>query len=746
MLLLPVFLALATQTAPALTIAGKTIPIVPTPVPPVLAQEVSGWSGWGPFTGDFQGLSSATLLSEQVLATPLASDAVDWHLKIAIFPTSDVVDKQGSVVRSYRSFWADPQLNATLQAVARMPGSVAAATGGKVRLILDASVESDPARDTITGTDGAFGPVWLEKYFGPRINGGRYEAEDRVFRGPYPSAILVIPGSPNVLSSDLTPSISAVNGTPVTVASLRQDGQIDGKLFNAWLETAKARSALLGYGGTLGGEVPWKDLASGDPPSIEDAQRLESHRDPAIDTIPVPYQAVTSRVGAGSKVEIVTDTDRGPVLRLSESGPERVARVSLPALKEPLGGDRIFTFWYRSESKEPIAITFISKPNGTRALKLNYFSLGRDRRSANIPPAVELDVPSDGKWHKVGIDLNTATPDGLGGIEIGPSFNAIKATDTAIVPPSWDFASFALEKDGATPLLPAPKANLISTDAEDRLMALSGTTAANLATALTDPNADVRLTAASLLLEKPEPAAATALLAAANTIDADLARVAVQAYAKLDMPDEREQLLRLLKFGVTGMAKSEAAFALTETKDPKLAGEIMNLLANRSGEVRRAAADALGLLPGREPGIIRTAFLRQEDPSIKLSVTMSADGSDEAQAGKLRWSAVNEPSDMVRLWSAIRLIPSTLPEARKDGYGVVRDESVFVRMKLVEWMGEHPNEAHRPSLRLALTDKSPLVRAAAVVALKKQAVGPTPEELKPVINDPDPRVRGALGT
>ncbi|RYG48769.1 hypothetical protein EON79_03515, partial [bacterium] len=211
-------------------------------------------------------------------------------------------------------------------------------------------------------------------------------------------------------------------------------------------------------------------------------------------------------------------------------------------------------------------------------------------------------------------------------------------------------------------------------------------------------------------------------------------------------PDEREQLLILLKRGVTGMAKSEAAFALADSKDPKLAGEIMTLLANRSLQVRQSAAKALAQLPGREPGIIRTAFLRQEDPGIKLEVTMATDGSEETQAGKLRWSAVNEPSDLVRLWSAIRLIPSTIPQARTDGYSVVRDESVLVRVRLVEWMGAHPSEAHRPSLRLALTDRSPLVRAAAVTALKKQANGATDEELKPVANDPDPRVRAAFGT
>lgn len=733
MLLVPFLFALAAQTPSELSLGGRMVPIGPTPVPPVLAQEVTDWSGWGPFTGTLSWQPLTAVISESALATPLAADAVEWRVKIAMFNTSDVVDREGNVVRSYRSFMADPQENAILQAIARLPGAVAASTGGRVRLVVDATLEPEPARDNLTGGALPFGPVWREDYFGPRINGGRYEAEDRVFRGPYPSAILVVP-------TQADPGVSNVNGTPVAVATVHQDGTLDASLYEAWLATAQARSTMLGYGGRIGSNVPWAALASGDPPSTEDVRRLASATPIRLEPPAAPYTFLPSQVGTGSKVEIVADADRGPVLRFSETGPQRAARLALPLPKDAPADANTLTFMVRTESKEPVAVWLFTKDGPTA------FSLGRDRRVPGVPVANELDVPSDGTWHKVGVDLKGVGLANLTGVWIGPSPAALRATDTALALPSWDFDDFTLEKDAATPTLPLSPPNAASTDPEARLAALASADVAALATALSDTNADVRITAATLLNEKPDPSAATALLAAANTIDANVARLAVRAYGKLDQPDEREQLLRLLQFGVTGSAKSEAAFALADSKDPKMAGEIMILLANRSGEVRRAAADALGRLPGREPGIIRTAFLRQEDPGIKLSVTMASDGSEDTQASKLRWSAVNEPSDLVRLWSAIRLIPSTIPEARKDGYGVVRDESVFVRTKLVEWMGANPNETHRPALRLALTDKSPLVRAASVAALKKQVQGPTTEELKPVANDPDPRVQAALGT
>ncbi|RYG39415.1 HEAT repeat domain-containing protein [bacterium] len=733
--LLPALVFLTTLNPQTVQIAGRQVPAVPSPPAETPSQEFTGWSGWGPLVGKTGVAGLYPIVSEAILKTPLAVDAVDWHVKVAFFSKADTIESDGSgVSRSHRFFFFDPQVNETLSALARLPGEVAAATGGKVRLIVDTTMEDEPARDTFAKNGRPFGPAWREAYFGPRINGGRYEAEDRVYRGPYPSVILLLPGRADY-------GMAEVNGSPVAMAPAG-GGYTDVTLFQAWVATAMARSKALGYGGRLGSEVPWKELASGDPPSTADLERIKAGVGTPGEPLASPFQIQESYLAPGGQVEILTDTERGPVLRLSETGTIRTGGVALPLPDGGLSTESagVLTFWFRSNSKDPLAVM------ASDGEKSAAYSIGRDRMSAENGGLAELDVPTDGMWHKVGIDLKKGGLTKVTRLFIGPTPASRNTTKVTLNNPVFDLDDFALEAEGATAILPPPTADVNSPDPESRLLGIGAADAATIARLLGDPDANVRLSAAMQLETKAEAANAPALLAAANGIDPIVARSAVRAYARLDLPEKRGELIKLLKFGVTGMAKSEAAMALAQSKDPKLAGDIMILLANRSLEVRQGAADALAILPGREPGIIRTAFLRQEDPGIKLAVTKATDGSEETQAGKLRWSAVNEPSDLVRLWSAIRLIPSTIPQARTDGYAVVRDESLMVRTLLVEWMGANPNEAHRPSLRLALTDRSPIVRAAAVEALKKQPGGAKDEELKSVANDPDARVRAALGT
>ncbi|RYG44023.1 hypothetical protein EON79_15805, partial [bacterium] len=535
--LLPALVFFAVQAPQTIPLAGRMVPVVPTPPVETPSQELSNWSGWGPFVGKVGVAASVPMIGEAVLKTPIAADAVAWHVKAVLFPSVDLVENaENGTVRSYRLSFADPQVNETLAALARLPGVVAAATGGKVRVIVDATVEPEPARDRVGPAGTAFGPAWREEYFSPRINGGRYQAEDRLFRGPYPSVILLAPGRTD-------PSLSEVNGSPVATA-VAGAGMTDASLYGAWVKTAEARSVALGYGGRLGGDVPWGDLASGDPPSTEDVNRAKASEGTRAEPFAVPFSFEESYLAPGGKVELATDAERGPILRLSETGTVRTGGIALPLPKEGLSTEAggILTFWFRSNSKDPLAVMAFGEGGKTAS-----YSIGRDRAPAVNGGLPELDVPADGMWHKVGVDLKAAGLTKVTRLVLGPSAAARQTSPAALTSPTWDLDDFALEASGATALLPAPAADANSADAESRLLAVPSADAATLVRLLNDPDTNVRLSAATILETKADASHALALLAAANSLDPLVARSAVRAYARLDQPDEREQLLILLK-------------------------------------------------------------------------------------------------------------------------------------------------------------------------------------------------------
>jgi hypothetical protein len=141
---------------------------------------------------------------------------------------------------------------------------------------------------------------------------------------------------------------------------------------------------------------------------------------------------------------------------------------------------------------------------------------------------------------------------------------------------------------------------------------------------------------------------------------------------------------------------------------------------------------------------MRQAFVNNKDPEIKLAVTRCADPAQEGDIRMLVWSAVNEPSDMVRADSCIKLIQSPTASARTEGYKGVRDDSEFVRLRVTEYLSASAKEDGREALRLAVADRSPAVRAAALRGFAALDKGATAEEVSNVMDDQDPEVQLAL--
>jgi HEAT repeat protein len=262
--------------------------------------------------------------------------------------------------------------------------------------------------------------------------------------------------------------------------------------------------------------------------------------------------------------------------------------------------------------------------------------------------------------------------------------------------------------------------------------------------ALADPDRTVRATALEALTNAPDPLAEPAIIPLTMSIDPQLGKAAVVALSELDTPTARDAIRQTMKSGLTERARACATRVLAASKDDKMAGDIMVLLASRSWQTRLASAQALGVLPSPQTAIIRLTYLQQADPQIKLAATLPVDPTREYEQRKMQWSAVNETSDLVRLVSLEKLIQSQDAAFRADGYKGVRDDSVWVRAELLKWLGEQKDNAHRSAVLLGVADSHASVRAAGLRALAQLPAPVTLEELGSVLGDKHPDVQMAL--
>jgi HEAT repeat protein len=621
-----------------------------------------------------------------------------------------------------------PQVTETNESIARLSATLPAVTGGNLTIESSVTVEDEPLRaapgQSIADVVGA--------YLAPRINGGEYQAEDRVYRGPFDMVVVVAP------YGRTQPFI--VNGTPVHVVPYYAAGgtATEGALDAALVSTIVSELAAPARPGAVLAETPL---------------RTQLQKGSGISVTPGAFGEVLqpSFRSSNFKVSVDTNNERGKVLTVAEVGVGRNGGVGLPL---PVGGLDLnakpnLTFYVRTTSLDPLAVRI---SDGAKAA---WASLGRDRvhPAAMGQPVAELPLNRDGAWQQITVDLKgLATQAGLSKIdtlalEIPPASRMLNRMQGQ--PIQYQFDDFELTSQPPTTALPPRAANAASTDPEERALAVmelakAGTASAELVKFLKDPSDFVRLQTANAYRTIVDPAAEAALIENTNSLDPVVAEAALRALANQKTETALAAIRRSLKYGVTERSRAIAAHLLAETKDPKLAGDIMILITNRNWQTRLAAVEAIGKLPGPEAGIIGLAFIQQADPEIKLAATRLADPTREYDMRKVLWSAVNEPSDAVRALSLIKLMQSPTATFKAEGYKGVRDDSRFVRLQVLDWMAQNPDEAHRGALRLAVTDRSAAVRAQALRAFASLREPTTLDEITNVMSDQDSEVQLAL--
>lgn len=323
-----------------------------------------------------------------------------------------------------------------------------------------------------------------------------------------------------------------------------------------------------------------------------------------------------------------------------------------------------------------------------------------------------------------------------------PDFSAVSSADwrkvMAAVPAG-------LEREGeAAAVAPSEPAPLEAIEAAGIGADADTPTKVKLVEWLKHKDETVRLNAAIAFQRIKEPQAITHLADAAVSYSMAQGAAALRALAHQDNELAWASIRYLLRGGPTEHNKAAAAKLLAAKGNAAAMAEVSVLLTSSSWRARKAAAEAIGSFKTREAQTMNLVFLQEIHPAVRLAVTLAADPKVDLVARRLNWSAVNDSSDEVRAWSYIKLTEAEEKRFVTEGYKGVRDDSLWVRLKVLDHIRSHPSEASRAALRLAVLDPVAEVRVRAIEAWTAFPGEVAQEDLARIWDDPDPAVVKAL--
>lgn len=726
-----------------------------------LLGRMKGMGGWG----DVQALYSEAK-AKFTDATPA------WRLKAVVFTRLDDLDvsKEG-VLRQRRYTLEDSMVDRALRSLARCCATIEAYAGGRFRVVPDVEIENDPIH--IGPPEGAIDDQFVRWYFGPRINGGEFDAGDKVYRGPYDSVLFIHAGT----AGDGQPTCD-VNGMPVTGIAYepKDDGTPTRNLAEeelaactAHLEIAAAKwgipagDALIpeGIGDKAVRKSPedlllgavWAQILARIAPTTDDRIAILSQKGKPV---PMAWSAVADDpwrklpwleptdvakfAGKAGLVDVGQPGKFHSYVLTSTSDQVVAPRTDVPELG--LAGDVV-------EGRESLALLTY----GARALLLVP---GRVATLVGAKLKPELDAKAIGAMLSGGEELvvfDLKVPEGAK-TEIGLlDLSTTPATDHAAGPDHYDGVVWSIQY--APPvvysLAPGTEPDANSDKPEARALAAAKLTESSAeaqraaVVAMLGVRDDfIRLNAAQAFARVKEPTAEAALTELAGVYNTRVAAVALRALAFQGTDTAWATVEKTMKVGHYDYCCQVAAKLIGARNDPKLSLAIAGMFLVRSWQARLAGAEAVGIQKDLASQHILSVFYDDVDPAVRLAAIKAANVELDPIANHLQWPAVNDASDEVRTWSYIGLIHSGKEEYRKDGYKGVRDDSIPVRLAVLHELESRPSPNHRDALRLAATDTNAVVRAAALSAFAKQPGDLSLDDISGVMSDKDPLVQKAL--
>lgn len=747
--------------------------------------------GWSEVRGGYAAAKAAMTAS-----TP------EWRVKVFVLPKVDILDLAPSgLARVRRSTMESNEVAQVAESVARFAAMAESAAMGKLRVKIEFEVDADIAYQTAQAGRAPFDEAALKSYLSPRINGGLYAAEDRVYRGPFDSVFVVHGGL-----CGPTPTIS-VHDSPATPIAFYAQGPPEGQwalsiaLYNGWAEHLAFAARKSGY--RLAERMPgWiretpAEFAQGyrGLRDIDGLPLVPGHDETATEALaahleapplaprpmptppaggPVPaelivpnraeQEVVASLIPSGDTaasvpvqrnmaVRDVQDPERGAALEIRLSG---LVRTGSALLLGQRNGPDLFdaevhpylSLFLKATNPEPMNLRIVSadgKPD--RLVRLfGSWPSPAEAGDGSTPASI---VPTGTGWNPIVVDLKKL---GLGKVaavllesnEWVGYWDSTQAQFPVILVDDVKVTKSAPGEE--TPLAQSAESPAMT---EARFAAESTAEAdagriAHLVELLKYPDDFVRLNAARAFTRIKTPLAEAGLIENIRNLDTRVCEAAIDALAFQGGDAAWAALKRAIEIGPFDFTRCFAARALRGQPDTKNVGTLSLMLTSKSWRGRMWAAESIGTMANEPQQMVLMAFLHEIDPAVRLAATGVANAANEEVCKRFLWSAVNDPSDEVRALSCYKLVKSGVAKYASEGLKGVRDESVGMRRRFLQMIVAKPEEAFRPAVRIAVLDASPTVRAEALRAFAALPGPVTKEELGNVASDPDPRVKAGL--
>ncbi len=160
-----------------------------------------------------------------------AADPSVWRVKAFLFRRWDDLAETEAMLVQRRATLEPSRIQFALQSLGRLAVAAEAFSEGRIRFALDVEIE-EPA------IDGDFLRNEAGRFVAARTNRGRFEAEDRVFRGPYDLVLLIVPKP----SGGPEPAFRVPGAAVVRAADDPEPGE-DSRLLRDLLEAWAAKLA-----------------------------------------------------------------------------------------------------------------------------------------------------------------------------------------------------------------------------------------------------------------------------------------------------------------------------------------------------------------------------------------------------------------------------------------------------------------------------------------------------------------------
>lgn len=237
-----------------------------------------------------------------------------------------------------------------------------------------------------------------------------------------------------------------------------------------------------------------------------------------------------------------------------------------------------------------------------------------------------------------------------------------------------------------------------------------------LISALSDPDANVRIAAANSLGQLEDPRAIPGLVAATRDANPKVRSAAFEALTRFEDPRIFEPMLSALK-DPDADVRERAAQVLGSLENKQALQPLIGALADSSAGVREAAAQSLGELQDPAAASALAGALKDARPDVREAAARSLGELNLTKAPPALIAALKDPNADVREAAARSLGEMQDPGAVPGLQASLNDSNADVRESAVQALGEIGDSASVNALIGALKSSDAAVRRQAAQAL-----------------------------